>query len=303
MVSIIAINYNSTGMTLAMLRSIETLRRNDLEVIIVDNASKQNPEQEILNQFPWVKFFRSDVNLGFAGGNNMGLKYATGDFIFYINNDTYFNSDIIGKLVTRFNEDETLGVVCPVLYDYEVANNIQYAGFTSLNFVTGRNKMLKEFTGVDSNGLIQTPYAHGAAMMVRKSVIDAVGEMPENYFLYYEEMDWCESIRKAGFTIAVDTCTAFFHMDSYTIGKTSELKSYFMTRNRILFMRRNSPMPKLAAFWLFFVLIATPKCIIQFARTRQWKNIAAHFAGIFWNLQKPIFSRELGYKYNSLGQI
>jgi len=300
MVSIITVNYNNTVVTLDLLRSIENLHLKDVEVVVVDNGSRDNPGPLLKGHYPWITFVRSDINLGFAGGNNLGIRRAKGEYFFFINNDTEFTHDILGRMVGLLEANTEIGVLCPVLYYYDDPNAMQYAGFTPFNKVTCRNQCVTTFPTADSNGLSFTSFPHGAAMMIPRRVVYKVGIMPETYFLYYEEHDWAEMIKREGLKIAVDTQSVLLHKESQTVGAISELKSYFMSRNRILFMRRNARRAYLLLFWFYFLLVATPANLFAYALKKQWGNIRAHLAGISWNFRFPTTSQNIGYKFNHL---
>lgn len=300
MVSIITINYNNARLTCDMLASLKRLQVPDLEVIVVDNGSLESA-QPIADEHPWVQLVRSDVNLGFAGGNNLGVKHARGDYYFFVNNDTEFREDIVTILRGRLETDAELGLICPVLHFFDQPDKVQYAGFTAISPLTGRNRCIT--TVAVRHGLVTTQYAHGAAMMMPKRVFQLVGAMPENYFVYYEEMDWSEMVRRAGYRIAVDRSVTLYHKESQTVARFNEMKSYLMTRNRLLFMRRNVRSFQLMIFWLFYLLVATPKQLWVYWRSRQWNNIHAHMAGILWNFHSSANAMTIGYKFNHLGKI
>ena len=299
-VSIITVDYNNPEVTLQLLASLEKLNLNQwVEVIVVDNGSKINGEATITSAYPWVKFIRSEKNLGFAGGNNLGIQKAQGDYLFFINNDTELREDIITPMVDRFQENPSIGMLCPEIRYFDQPDVIQYTGFTKMNRVTGRNKCLTEVAG-GSTGLFETAFPHGAAMMIPKKVVQQVGGMPENFFLYYEEHDWAEMIRRAGYQIMVLRDVRIFHKESMSVGKINALKMYFMTRNRLLFMRRNYGGTGLLFFWLFFFLVALPKNLLVMLLQKDWTNLQAFFAGIRWNLFSPVHSDRIGYKFDHL---
>jgi len=299
MISLITVNYNNVKVTCELIESLKHFNRNEFELIVVDNASKEDPSS-IGTQYPWVKLIRSNVNLGFAGGNNLGIKYSIGDYLFFINNDAAFNKNILPQLMNILKDDKSIGVVCPLLKYYEEPGKTQYAGFTNINKYTGRNKLITEPSGAP---LLESFYAHGAAMMMRREIIDQVGLMPENYFVYYEEMDWSAQITRKGYRIVVDSSAILYHKESQTIGKLNEMKSYFMARNRLLFMRRNSNPFSLSIFWAFFLMITTPRQLLTYALARQGRNMQAHLAGIAWNIQNKKTSNVLGYKFNFLTSV
>ena len=138
------------------------------------------------------------------------------------------------------------------------------------------------------NELRQTKYAHGGGMMVSRKVIDEVGLMPEEFFLYYEELDWSEQIRKKGFKIYFQPDALLYHKESMTTGKTSPLKTYYLTRNRILFMRRNMPLASLGIFFLYFILFTIPKNTIKYATKRQTAHLKSFWRGILWHFNPRI---------------
>jgi len=299
MVSVITVNYNNTQVTLELLESLYAHEGLAIEVIVVDNASRENPEQRIKDNFPQVKFIRSDRNLGFAGGNNLGIAHASGDYLFFINNDTAFTEPIISQLVLVLEEDETIGAVCPILV--YPSGKIQFAGFTSINAWTGRNRCLTD--PISSETMVSTSYAHGAAFMITRALVKQIGSMPEHYFLYFEELDWSAKIAQLNYSLVVHTATQLVHKESQTIGSFSELKSYFMSRNRLLFMRRNFSYPSITFFWFYFLLVASPLHIGRYLLAGKWNCAQAHLAGIFWNIRWSADSLLLGYKYNHLNRI
>jgi len=244
-VSIITINYNGLADTCALL---DTITFSDtMEVIVVDNASYNDEAGEIEKRYPTVQVIRSDRNLGFAGGNNLGIKAAKGRYIFLINNDTIFKGEKsevriqIQSLINRLESSQRIGAVCPKIRFAWDSQPIQFAGFTPLSSLTLRNRSIGN--GEEDRGQYDTahptPYAHGAAMMVKQEVIDKAGLMPECYFLYYEELDWSMMLSRAGYDIWYEPACTVYHKESKTTGQNSPLKTYYLTRNRLLLVRRN----------------------------------------------------------------
>ena len=129
-----------------------------------------------------------------------------------------------------------------------------------------------------------TNFAHGGAMMVPAAVVKAVGEMPECYFLYYEELDWSEMLKRRGFRIYYQPRSLIYHKESMSVGRKSLIKTYYHCRNRILFMRRNVGPVALTAFTLYFIFFTIPKNSLLFAVRREWDHFKAFWRGIFWNL-------------------
>lgn len=285
-VSIISINYNTTAVTCEMLESLKKISYKNFEVIIVDNASIENPEKVLQLNYPEVKFIRSEVNLGFSGGNNLGLTKATGEYILFLNNDTEVDSNFISPLVSILEENQNIGIVSPKIIYFNSGNKIQYVGCSNVNPYTGRNKRIG-YLEIDKGEFDEarpTDLIHGAAMMVPKKVINEVGGMPEIYFLYYEEIDWCETIKRSGYTAYVQPASIVYHKESQSTGKNSPLKIYYMTRNRLLFLRRNTNGVRKVSWIIFFSLISVPKNVIMFFVKNELTLLKSFLKGVFWNL-------------------
>ena len=237
--SIITINYNGIKDTCELIDSIPF--KEDMEVIVVDNASKQDEASIITEQYPTVKVIRSNQNLGFAGGNNLGIKEARGKYILLINNDTYFKEFNIDALIKLLKSSDKIGIVCPKLCFAWANNPIQFAGYTPLSNITIRNQAIG--FGEEDHGQYDkghpTPYAHGAAMLIKREAIKKVGLMPECFFLYYEEIDWSMMFTRAGYEIWYDPACTVYHKESQTTGQNSPLRTYYITRNRLLLVKRN----------------------------------------------------------------
>ena len=297
-VSVVTVNYNHSHVTEALLASINKLNTYQLlEIIVVDNGSEVNPVPVWETTYPEVKFIRSDTNLGFAGGNNLGIRVATGDYLFFVNNDTEFTPNLVVLLADTLNEHPDVGMVSPKIRYFDQPDVLQYAGFTKMNYYTTRNKCIGQFekdNGQYDHLTGETGYIHGAAMMVRRAAITNSG-MPEVYFLYYEEMDWCEEIKRAGYKIWVNMQALIYHKESVSVGSKSALKEYFMNRNRILFTRRNCSFSTLAVFWLYFILVVTPRNIISYIKGKQWRFPMILLKAIKWNMTHSINSKDLGY--------
>ena len=258
LLSIITINYNGLKDTSEL---IDTLPLNDetIEVIVVDNASTQDEATELEKRYPLIIVIRSDKNLGFAGGNILGIQAAHGKYLFFLNNDTLLpQPSSLSLLINRLASSDQIGMVCPKIRFTWGEQPIQYAGYTPLSKITLRNKAIG--FGEEDNGQYDvahpTPYAHGAAMMVKREVIEKVGLMPECYFLYYEELDWSMMIRRAGYEIWYDPSCTIFHKESQTTGQQSPLKTYYISRNRLLFAQRNINGGEKYLTYIYLIMVA-----------------------------------------------
>lgn len=280
--SIITINYNGLADTCAL---IETIPFNEnLEVIVVDNASRNQKEETntIAKRFPQVKVIKSKHNLGFAGGNNLGIQAAQGKYLFFINNDTIFKDFNIQALIDRLESSPTIGIVCPKIRFAWGNNPIQFTGYTPLSPITVRNQAIG--FGEEDQGQYDTPhptpYAHGAAMMIKREAIDKVGLMPECFFLYYEELDWSMMFMRAGFEIWYEPQCTIFHKESQATGQNTPLRTYYMVRNRLLLVKRNwSGLTKYLSY-AYLLGVVGLRDICKNAIAGKWDILKATLRGI-----------------------
>ena len=266
LLSIITVNYNGLKDTCELIESLP-LNDESLEVIVVDNASNNDEATDIAQRFPQVIVIRSHINLGFAGGNNLGIQSAKGKYLFFINNDTLFSpqSSDIRHLINRLESSEKIGMVSPKIRFTWGNQPIQYAGYTPLSHITLRNHSIgcgeEDHEQYDTPH--PTPYAHGAAMMIKREVIEKAGMMPECSFLYYEELDWSMMIRRTGYEIWYEPACTIFHKESQTTGQKSPLRTYYITRNRLLFAKRNNKGGTRLLSYLYLIGLVAPKDVLK----------------------------------------
>lgn len=267
LVSIITVNYNGFDDTCELIESIfKHIQSVSFEFIVVDNASKINEAELIKRKLPEVITIRSEVNLGFSGGNNLGIRIAKGDYIFLINNDTYILSDTLDILVKVLDQNPIIAAVSPKILYAGSDHHVQFAGYEPLSKITLRNNIIGFEEADDGrwNKPAKTPIVHGAAMMIKRSAIEVVGIMPEIYFLYYEELDWSAAFLKAGYELWYIPDSVVYHKGSKSTGKGSPMKTFYMTRNRLLYASRNLELRYKYLSILYQLFIANPKAILFF---------------------------------------
>ena len=253
-------------------------------MIVVDNASSEDEATLIEQRYPQVKVIRSKENLGFAGGNNLGIKAALGRYLFFINNDTILKPQTsdLKHLIERLESDTKIGMVCPKIRFAWDSCPIQFAGYTPLSRITLRNKAIgygEEDLGQYDNAH-STPYAHGAAMMVKREAIERAGLMPECYFLYYEELDWSMMIRRAGYEIWYEPTCTIYHKESQATGQESSLRTYYITRNRLLFAKRNQQGATKYLTYLYLIALVASKDVLKQTFRGRLDLVQATFHGI-----------------------
>lgn len=284
-VSIIVVNYNCHHEVEDLIKSIQTQNYKNFELIVIDNNSSDKGLIKLATQFPEFKFIFLEQNIGFAGANNVGINASNGDFVFLLNADTLLQKNSIEELVQVLKDNPKAGAVSPKLI-YHKEQLIQYAGSHELSLVTVQNSHRgNKETDLQKFGQVEpTAFNHGAAMMVPRSVIDKVGLMPEEYFLYYEELDWCTSFKKNGYELYYTGRTSVEHKASASTGKIEGLKSYYLTRNRILYVQRKYPpglIKVLALAYLF--LVVYPKNII--VNLKSLPTLKSLTRAIIWNIR------------------
>ena len=291
--SIITINYNGLKDTCALIESIPF--NDKMEVIVVDNASKNDEASEIERRFSQVKVIKSEKNLGFAGGNNLGIQTAQGKYLFIINNDTLFKDFNVQALIDRLESSSDIGIACPKIRFAWGTHPLQYAGYTPLSKVTVRNRAIG--FGEEDQGQYEdahpTPYAHGAAMLIKQEAIEKVGLMPECYFLYYEELDWSMMFTRAGYQIWYEPGCTIYHKESQATGQNSPLRTYYITRNRLQLVRRNYVGINKWLAYSYLMAIVVPKDMLRYAIHGEWGLLSATSRGasdFIFNVQSSIIS-------------
>lgn len=284
LISFISVNYNGWSDTCELIESIQrNIRSFSYEIIIVDNASFPDEVSLFKEKYPLHTIIRSEKNLGFAGGNNLGIQQAKGTFLFFINNDTYINSESgLKKIIKRMSCYPEIGGISPKIKYAYPPYHIQFAGFTSLSSITLRNNIIGFEQSDESkyNLPSPTPYLHGAAMIIKREVITKVGMMPEIYFLYYEELDWSTQIIQAGYALWYEPSFTVYHKESKSTGKESRTKIYYQTRNRLIYAWRNLDKKNKWLSITYQIVIVNLRNTIRYILRGQISAVATHYCAI-----------------------
>lgn len=294
LVSIVAVNYDHPEVTCDFIESLHKITYPNIEVIIVDNKSPNDNPSLIKERFPNVILYESHINWGFAGGNNQGIMRAKGEYVLLLNNDTIVDPHFLEPLVEKLENNPQIGAVSPKIRFFYDPRIIQYAGFNPLNRYTVRNAAVgyreKDTGQYDRDA--ETAYAHGAAMMVPMRVIREIGLMSYIFFLYYEEADWSYRIKKAGYQIWYVSNSLVYHKESVSTGKLSIMKTYYLNRNRIVFMRRNIHGRDFLLGILYQFFIAIPKNMLVLLLRLRVGHVHAYIRAIGWH-GKNAFNQDI----------
>ena len=265
LLSIVTVNYNGGAVTCQLLDSIRRYQP-DAEVIVVDNGSYGDDVSMISSSYPEVVVIATGENLGFAGGNNVGIRAAHGRYILMINNDAELTEGGVDAMLMRIEQEDNIGLVSPKILFHHQPGTIQYAGFTPLSPITLRNNAIGYGTRDEGQHDTPhpTPYAHGAAMMASRKAIERAGLMPEDYFLYYEELDWSVIFRRKGMINYYEPLTTVTHKESATTGADSPLKVYYNTRSRLIFAYRNISLPARWLAYLYLGIVVATRDVVRY---------------------------------------
>jgi GT2 family glycosyltransferase len=245
-VVIIVLNWNGLADTLGCLESLARLDYADqvgaYEVVVVDNGSTDGSVQAIQAHFPRVPLIENGENLGYAGGNNVGLRYGLrqgADYALLLNNDTEVAPDFLRRLVDAAQADPQVSVAGPTICYYDQPEIIWSAG-GAIDWRRGRTRMVglnERDVGQFGNEPREVDFISGCAMLVRRVILEQVGLLDERFFAYYEEVEWCVRVRQAGSKIVHVPQARLWHKITPKARAASSSVHYYMTRNRLLFLR------------------------------------------------------------------
>ena len=242
-VSVVLINYNNEHFTVPCLESLGKVTYPNLDIVMVDNGSKPESVATIKAAYPSVTLIELGENRGFTGGNNAGIRHALdhgADYIILLNNDTTVTPDMFDILVDVMEADPTIGVTGPIIYYYDDPDLIwSVAG--AIDWKHGRTTMIG-LNERDAGQYGKTPqladFITGCALMVRREVWEKAGLLDDDFFIYYEETEWCVRAGRAGFKLAYVPAARMWHKIPIDARATSPWAYYYMTRNRFLFLRK-----------------------------------------------------------------
>lgn len=284
LVSVIILHFGHPEVTEECLAAVLAQSHETLEIFLINNGSNQLLEEVTSMADERVTLLVGDKNKGYAGGNNDGIRLSQGEYVLVINNDVVLPAHWIEKMLTAWPGSEW-GLISSCIVKYGTEGELQYSGFTEVTKLTGRNRVLGAGEKwIPEEKVVETAYAHGSAMMASRAAINEAGMIPEQYFLHYEELDWSEKMKRAGFKIGVYFGVEAPHYGSLTLGKDSPNRWYYYHRGRLIFQRRwLTPTQKLF-FFLYYFLVASPKEIISHIVKRKWSHLTAWKEAVRWHL-------------------
>ena len=285
-VYIIVLNYKNLADTVACLASLHNIKYKNYHIVVVDNDSQDGSCEYLKEHEKDCCILQSGENRGYAAGNNIGIRYALeqgADYVCILNNDVEAEPDFLTKLVRYLESAPDVGMTGPVVYEFAERDRIQSAGF-SITVGRGGTKPLlqgKTRTAIRADKKVEfCDGLGGACLLVKREVLEKAGLIPENYFLFFEEMEWCLTIRKKGYKLATVLTAEVYHKGSATLKKTGTLSRYYMARNQALFVRRNGTSLDLCTFLLTEGLGYAYRCIFSSRRELRKMEFAAFREGL-----------------------
>ncbi|MGE5303976.1 MAG: glycosyltransferase family 2 protein, partial [Alphaproteobacteria bacterium] len=240
------LTFNARELALQCLQSVSRVTTPNLTVVVVDNASSDGTYEALVEANFNIRLICNQENLGFAGGNNVGIRMALregADYVVLLNQDTVVDPAFIDELVAQAEADRRAGFVCSKIYFLDQPNILWFAGAT-FNTMTGRNRHI-------GHGQLDTgQYDHvreiarpcGCSLLITRELLDQVGVMEEKYFLYCEEIDWMLRARKKGFVAVMAPKSKVWHKVSPGMGgERSGNIIYYVTRNLLDCLDKNHP--------------------------------------------------------------
>lgn len=265
--AVIILNFNSYNQTIECIESVKNITYPNYEIIVVDNNSKDDSLQQIKGSFPDVILLKSRDNLGYASGNNLGIKYALEknmEYICILNNDVAVDRNFLEPIIKTLMDDKNAAAAGPSICYYGQDDVIQAMG-GNINLYTGLPTMKfkgKKLSQVKED-IVSVDYLGGACFVVKAEILKKIGLIPENYFLFYEETEFFLNIKRQGYKLISIRDSRVYHKVSGTISKYKGLSYFFLNRNRIIFVRRNARLYHKFIFFFYIILETIGRMILR----------------------------------------
>jgi len=227
---------------LACLESLQKIDYSNFKILVVDNSNDGHAQSEIRLRYPDTLIAETGSNLGFTGGNNLGLSYALTqgiEFTLLLNADTEADSSFLQHLVNALKSDDTAGIAGPSIYYYDQPQTFWSAG-GEIDWQRGDTHMAgigEKESGQYGSEPRPVDFVSGCALLIKMSITQKTGILDDRFFAYYEEAEWCVRCARNGFRILHVPQAKIWHKISPEIREASPLVHYYMTRNRLLFLK------------------------------------------------------------------
>jgi GT2 family glycosyltransferase len=245
----VVLNWNLPSDTSRCVLSLKRSDYSDLQLVVVDNGSRPDLYAQARNELPGIDFVRSEENLGFAEGNNLGLRYALAhgaDYVLVINNDTIVDPGMVSRLVAAAESRPDAGLIGPIIYYLDRPNEVWFAGYRFSHGIYVLRRGLRLAPPIQP--IEEVDFVSGCGVLIRRTLLEQVGFFSREYFMYYEDVDLCFRAKAAGIKIVCVTGAQMWHaVSSSTGGSDSPIKQYYQVKSSLIFYRKHFRGPKL---WL-----------------------------------------------------
>lgn len=245
LVVFVVLNWNQRELTLECLASLSVQRYRSVDIILVDNGSTDGSVPAVRQAYPAVTVIENGANLGFAAANNAGIRLALqrgAAYVFLLNNDTLVAPDMLSRLVEVGSADAAIGVLGPAVLYYDQPGIVSCAG-NGVDWRDASTRLIADgepYTDVAALAPYPVAFVSGCAICVKRAVIEAIGLLDERCFIYYEETDWCVRATEQGWQCVCVPGAHMWHRISAAMGPASPATSYYMSRNRLLFIGKHT---------------------------------------------------------------
>ncbi|WP_084640460.1 glycosyltransferase family 2 protein [Meiothermus rufus] len=237
-VYILILNWNGWKDTIKCVESLKSLQYPKYEIIVLDNGSTNDSVIRIREAYPDVTLIEIGSNLGFAGGNNVGIRYALdkgADYIWLLNNDTVVDPNALTAMVDLAESDPKVGVVGSILYYMNEPSRVQAWGGGRVSLVFGYSRHLMAAG--------EPHYITGASMLLRRDALIREGLLDERYFMYWEDADICFRLRRSGWKLAVAENSRVLHKESASVGRKNPRLALYFNESSVRFFFHHAPLP------------------------------------------------------------
>ena len=271
-VACVILNWNGWQDTIECLHAIENISYRNIQIIVVDNGSTNDSIAKIRSAYPGVLLLESGKNLGFAGGNNVGIREALkqgAEYIWLLNNDTQPEKNALAALVAKALTDPKIGAVASVTYYADVPTAVEAWGGARVNLWIGygRNSTVpRADTWFDS--------LNGTSLLVSSRAIEDIGLLDEGFFLYWEDTEFCLRLRKSGWRIAAAENSRVLHKVNASTGGNKLALDRYQTASGLRLLKLHSPSHRIAAFLFLGMRFLRRLVRLEFARCKSvWNGI------------------------------
>lgn len=275
-VYILVLNWNGKDDTMDCLKSLQFTNYDNYKIVLVDNGSEDGSVSAVREKFPDVEIVETGKNLGFAGGNNVGIQYAMkqgADYIFLINNDTIVNPDYLKELVVAADADPEIGAAGSKIYYFSESNRIWFAG-GKINWLKNKGEHigLDEIDVGQYDEMGEVGFLTGCSLLLKREVVEKVGLLRDDYFLYYEDADYSLRIKNAGYKIVYVPKSKIYHKVSRSTKPGSASYVYYHVRNGLVCAGRNGNIFVKISIYFYAAVLFLKQLIkvIFFPQKREW---------------------------------